>query len=1118
MNSIYYPVSVCSSSTAGLSCSTLPFTRVALCASRRAVAPLCPTSSLWCGSRAFSSFPALLSPPLSSSPPLVENGSPRIPRILFFGGDLISVTVLHALCTRLRAIYNAGESAKAEGLHAVPPVTQKEDIRFPTHSPFSPLPLPLSSSSTDSLSSFLARHITVITPSLPSSLGAMSLDHVCHRFSRQYPVLRYAVQRGLTVVPVDHPKSLAKSTLLEELLLPELPLRWRRQESTSSSSSSSGLLLRDQFDVCVVVSFRYFLPRRLLRALPSPVLNVHPSLLPRYRGASPIFSTLLHRHREEEEEEVRMDAGVSPNVLDRLNPKGEEAMDIPKRGTSLPCLPSSGRGGGGVTIIELSAKQPIMDGGRILWQRRVPLDKQKTDLRTYFPLVAQLGAAGCCELIFGSRGGAKGNETSRTAETGPAGLEEKQRRDGVTDAVEGGSSPFLRASPEATSSPTSTTVPSPSPAIGEWKRERTEPALSSPDAPLHSSSSSATPTTPTLPTAITDAVIQRAFSYYVDLLQWHTPRTAHGHTWVQEVLTALHHWPPSPLGPWKASYDAPPFRSLSDGHRGGAGASPRENMAEGPASCTRVCDTTARPSLSHPSWSWGALYPLPLGSPHCDWPHSLQAAMAAATPQVYPAYAHYTDDPFHAPILPKDAALLRFPLISGTEAFSAWSAFVGAAGMFSTVQTALQKAFCPTGEEAFLRRGRRVVRDAQKKRTPKGRRSDGNPVSRREGDMGGWENGSAGSTMNIQDAERGETNVQAKGSEARHRATAAFYFMRSPFAKPGEEDRTPGASSSSVPPLPLEPFCFPSSVPTTSTDTFLDVAALLDEVWNDEGGSASGGLCPTCSFTEAVHPDLVSRAVQEELAGVEEAAWRACGGREAMVTQFSSSASCSCTRTWKRHERSGAAAPLPHPKGKKETPTGEDTGVSFSASSPPKREAVSFYFGGWHGSGGFGRERRGVLPLHPLPMLQKEQARRTTHGQDWWEGRKREGAEGPILGERAETYAYLPSTVPCLRQRVMEEAEACHGRGEETMRDDACSAWLVPGSAYFPRTDASLGAIKCKEGWFFWRAAHFAGAPTSAQPAHLLRKGLAMRCGTVYTNVFACGSHSLVSSSLSPST
>ncbi|RKO84881.1 formyl transferase, partial [Blyttiomyces helicus] len=47
------------------------------------------------------------------------------------------------------------------------------------------------------------------------------------------------------------------------------------------------------FDVAVVVSFRYFLPGPLIRSFPAGAFNIHPSLLPKYRGAAPIQHTIL---------------------------------------------------------------------------------------------------------------------------------------------------------------------------------------------------------------------------------------------------------------------------------------------------------------------------------------------------------------------------------------------------------------------------------------------------------------------------------------------------------------------------------------------------------------------------------------------------------------------------------------------------------------------------------------------------------------------------------------------------------------------------------------------------------------------------------------------------------
>jgi methionyl-tRNA formyltransferase len=56
----------------------------------------------------------------------------------------------------------------------------------------------------------------------------------------------------------------------------------------------------DPFDVLIAVSFRYFIPSLLLNKdhINVAALNIHPSLLPQYRGAAPIHHALLNGDRE----------------------------------------------------------------------------------------------------------------------------------------------------------------------------------------------------------------------------------------------------------------------------------------------------------------------------------------------------------------------------------------------------------------------------------------------------------------------------------------------------------------------------------------------------------------------------------------------------------------------------------------------------------------------------------------------------------------------------------------------------------------------------------------------------------------------------------------------------
>ncbi|XP_074662321.1 methionyl-tRNA formyltransferase, mitochondrial-like [Tubulanus polymorphus] len=54
---------------------------------------------------------------------------------------------------------------------------------------------------------------------------------------------------------------------------------------------------KDKYDIGVVVSFGHLIPERIITAFKYGVVNVHPSLLPRWRGAAPIVHTILHGDR-----------------------------------------------------------------------------------------------------------------------------------------------------------------------------------------------------------------------------------------------------------------------------------------------------------------------------------------------------------------------------------------------------------------------------------------------------------------------------------------------------------------------------------------------------------------------------------------------------------------------------------------------------------------------------------------------------------------------------------------------------------------------------------------------------------------------------------------------------
>ncbi len=63
-------------------------------------------------------------------------------------------------------------------------------------------------------------------------------------------------------------------------------------------------------DVAVVVAYGLLLPKPILEAYPLGCINVHPSLLPRWRGAAPIQRTIMTGDKETGIVIMQMDAGL----------------------------------------------------------------------------------------------------------------------------------------------------------------------------------------------------------------------------------------------------------------------------------------------------------------------------------------------------------------------------------------------------------------------------------------------------------------------------------------------------------------------------------------------------------------------------------------------------------------------------------------------------------------------------------------------------------------------------------------------------------------------------------------------------------------------------------------
>ena len=101
--------------------------------------------------------------------------------------------------------------------------------------------------------------------------------------------------------PID---TVANELGIEQVLRPE---RLRSAEAVEA-------VLRLEPDLAVLADYGQMVPPPLLE-LPRGALNLHPSLLPRHRGASPIPATILAGDRETGVSLMQMDAGLDSGPL-----------------------------------------------------------------------------------------------------------------------------------------------------------------------------------------------------------------------------------------------------------------------------------------------------------------------------------------------------------------------------------------------------------------------------------------------------------------------------------------------------------------------------------------------------------------------------------------------------------------------------------------------------------------------------------------------------------------------------------------------------------------------------------------------------------------------------------
>lgn len=87
------------------------------------------------------------------------------------------------------------------------------------------------------------------------------------------------------------------------------------QPATLKNPEQQNILATLQADVMVVAAYGLILPKEILHLTPLGCINIHPSLLPRWRGAAPIQRTIYAGDRETGVTIMQMDEGLDTGPM-----------------------------------------------------------------------------------------------------------------------------------------------------------------------------------------------------------------------------------------------------------------------------------------------------------------------------------------------------------------------------------------------------------------------------------------------------------------------------------------------------------------------------------------------------------------------------------------------------------------------------------------------------------------------------------------------------------------------------------------------------------------------------------------------------------------------------------
>jgi len=210
------------------------------------------------------------------------------------------------------------------------------------------------------------------------------------------PLLRWLATEdsGVEIVAVytqpDRPRGRGKKVVANEIKTWALELGIVVRQPERMTKADRSQIESDQVDTILVMAFGHMLSSRLIATPPMGVWNFHTSLLPRYRGASPIQCAVANGDEKTGVSLMamvrEMDAGPVLDVEEVKIEKMDTALDVESRLASV-CAPLLQRNL--AAILTGAAKPRAQDSARASYVRKLGKDDGVLDFRMLAWVVAK---------------------------------------------------------------------------------------------------------------------------------------------------------------------------------------------------------------------------------------------------------------------------------------------------------------------------------------------------------------------------------------------------------------------------------------------------------------------------------------------------------------------------------------------------------------------------------------------------------------------------------------------------------------------------------------------------------------------------------------------------------